>query len=186
MLVLAACGGDNQPPVPAATLPQGTTTTNPYAVPTVIDEAYVNRVLAGLDQGVGDIVRLVVSTRTIPPEAVERLKAFYVGRVLQLEVDGLQSDVFEGFRGYKANPGNRSTTVTQAIDATPACIFAQVHIDFSAVSIQPDPAFSTQWIVLLPLDPANDPMDYNPTGWTIGFEGFGQDLSAPPNVCAAA
>ena len=32
-----------------ATVPAPTTTTNPYAVPAVIDAAYVNRVLAGLD-----------------------------------------------------------------------------------------------------------------------------------------
>ena len=35
-----ACGGKDEPLVPTATVPQGTsTTTNPYAVPPVIDEA---------------------------------------------------------------------------------------------------------------------------------------------------
>ena len=36
-----------------ATVPAPTTTTNPYAVPAVIDAAYVNRVLAGLDAADG-------------------------------------------------------------------------------------------------------------------------------------
>ncbi len=85
LLVLAACGGDKEPLGPTATVPQPTTTTDPYAVPAVIDEAYVNRVLAGLDQAVGDIVRLVVSTRDIPPEVIDRLKAMYVGDALQLK-----------------------------------------------------------------------------------------------------
>ena len=60
-VLVGACGGggNDEPLGPTATVPQGTTTTNPYAVPPVIDEPYVNRVLAGLDQGVGDIVRLV-------------------------------------------------------------------------------------------------------------------------------
>ena len=97
-----------------------------------------------------------------------------------------KADIFEGLRGYKENPGNQVTTVTEAIDLRPSCIFAEVNIDFSAVSIQPDPAFSKQWVVLLPLDPANDPMGFNPTGWTFGYEGFGENLSAPPNLCAAS
>ena len=62
LVVLGACGGgDDDALGPTATLPQATTTTDPYAVPAVIDEAYVNRVLAGLDQAVGEVTRLVVS-----------------------------------------------------------------------------------------------------------------------------
>jgi hypothetical protein len=183
-LTVGACGKDREPLGPTATLPRGTTTTNPYAVPPVIDEAYVNRVLSGLDHSVGDIVRLIVSAGTISPEAVERLKAFYVGRALQLQVDSFQKDEFEQFRGYKENPGDQITTVAQVIDGKPECIYARVTIDFSAVSRQPDPTFSTQWVVLLPSDPAKDPMRYNPTGWTFLYEGFNQDLSAPPNLCA--
>ena len=55
-------------------LPQGTTTTNPYAVPPVIDEPYVNRVLAGLDHSVGDAVRLAMRTRLMDEEVFYRLQ----------------------------------------------------------------------------------------------------------------
>ena len=51
---------------------QTTTTTNPYAVPPVIDAAYVNRVLAGLDAAVGDVVRMVVKTDPAPRDIVQR------------------------------------------------------------------------------------------------------------------
>ena len=51
-LLATACGDKDEPLGPIGSVPQATTTTNPYAVPEVIDEAYVNRVcLAGsLDQ----------------------------------------------------------------------------------------------------------------------------------------
>ncbi len=74
LLLSAACGGKDEPLGPIGSVPQATTTTNPYAVPEVIDEAYVNRVLAGLDQAYGDLTRLIVSTENIVPEAIDRLK----------------------------------------------------------------------------------------------------------------
>jgi len=183
-LLVGACRDEEEPLGPTATLPQGTTTTNPYAVPAVIDEAYVNRVLAGLDQAVGDVVRLVVSSRTIPPEALDRLQAIYVGDALQLEVDNFQRDLFENFVGYRENPGNKTTTVTDLIEVSETCIFAQVNKDFSAVSFDPDPAFSTQWVALVPLESTRDPMNYNRTRWVYTYDGFRGDLSAPPNPCA--
>lgn len=77
-----------------ATEPPRTTTTNPYAVPAVIDVAYVNRVLLGLDAAVGDIVRLIIQTRNIPPEALDRLSAVYAEpNRLQRSIDGFQRDI---------------------------------------------------------------------------------------------
>ena len=64
-VVLAACGGKDEPLVPTATVPQATTTTDPYAIPTVIDEAYVNRVLAGLDHAVGDVTRTAILSAAV-------------------------------------------------------------------------------------------------------------------------
>jgi hypothetical protein len=184
VLFAGACGGNEEPLGPTATVPQATTTTNPYAVPAVIDETYVNRVLAGLDQAVGDVVRLVVSARTIPPEALQRLKAIYVGEYLQLVVDLFQDDIFHDFAGYREAPGNKATTVTRLLTIKVACIFAQVHKDFSAVSLDPDPRLSTQWIALVPIDPSHDPNGYNPTGWAYSYDGFREDYSQPPDPCA--
>ncbi len=185
-VLVVACSDKKEALGPTATLPQPTTTIDPYAIPPVIDEPYVNRVLAGLDQGVGDIVRLVVSSRTIPPEAVERLKAFYVGKALQLEVDNFQRDMFDDFMGYREIPGNQTSTIIRLIDVSPSCIFAEVHIDFSAVSETPNPALSNQWVALVPLEPLQDPNSYNPTRWKFTYQGFRQDLSAPPNPCAGS
>ena len=92
-----------EPPAPTTT-----TTTNPYAVPAVIDVAYVNRVLAGLDAVLGDVLRIVKRTNTIPPEAYDHLRALYGDAdFLQLKIDGYQRDIREGFRTYRPAPGNR-------------------------------------------------------------------------------
>lgn len=169
-----------------ATEPAPTTTTSPDAVPAVIDEAYVNRVLAGLDAAVGDVVRLVVSARTIPPEAYDRLKALYSSADhLQLAVDGFQLDMRRGFAGYKATPGNKRTEVTEMITGSPRCIFARVSRDYSAVSLTASATVNVQWIGLRPLDRTLDPNHYNSTQWSIIYEGFPRDRSQPANPCAS-
>ena len=81
---VAGCGGDDSGAADGPTASVPTVPPDPYAVPAVIDEAYVNRVLAALDQAVGDVVRMVVSTKSYPPDAIERLQALYVGDCLQL------------------------------------------------------------------------------------------------------
>jgi len=169
-----------------ATEPAPTTTTSPYAVPAVIDAAYVNRVLAGLDAAVGDVIRLVVTTRTIPPEAYDRLRALYSSADhLQLAIDGFQLDMRRGFAGYKAPPGNKRTEVTEMIMGSPTCIFARVSRDYSAVSLTASAAVDVQWIGLRPLDRTLDPNHYNSTQWSIIYEGFPRDRSQPPNPCAS-
>lgn len=157
-LAFAACSSsptDTARPSPTVrTEPPTTTTTNPYAVPAVIDAAYVNRVLAGLDAAVGDVTRLVVRTRTIPREAYDRLRAIY-GRsdLLQLVIDSAQSDMRRGFAGYKPDPGNRVSVVLEIITAQQSCIFAKVHRDYSAVTTRPSVELETQWVGLTPVEP---------------------------------
>ncbi|MCA1675689.1 MAG: hypothetical protein LC799_27090, partial [Actinobacteria bacterium] len=141
------------PTATVGTEPPRTTTTNPYAVPPVIDIAYVNRVLAGLDAAVGDIVRLVIRTRTIPPEALDRMNAVYADPDrLQRSIDGFQRDIRENFNGYKGNPGNKVSVVSDLITATPTCIFARVQRDYSAVSANPSALRNPQWVGLRPLE----------------------------------
>ena len=181
--VLAGCGGSSEPVVPAATLPQGTTTTNPYAVPPVIDEAYVNRVLAGLDKAFGDITRIVVETRTVPPEVVQRLDALYVGGLVQFQIDVFQFKLLGGLKGYKRPPGDPHSIVTNLISVQPNCVFAQISKDASLVVESSDVQFSTQWIALVPADPMLDPNEFNPTPWALLYEGFLSDLSQPEDPC---
>jgi len=185
-LLAVACGDKDEPLGPVGSVPQGTTTTNPYAVPEVIDEAYVNRVLAGLDQVVGDAVRLVVKSRQMDEEVFYLLKSVSVGDTFQLKLDGLQADLMRGLPTYNEQPGNKKTTVTRLITTMETCIFAEVQKDFSAVNISGQPSLSTQWVVLVPLDTTRDEYNHNPTPWMFLYDGFLQDQSQPPDLCVAA
>lgn len=172
------------PTATVATEPAPTTTTNPYAVPPVIDAAYVNRVLAGLDSVTGDVVRLVVQTRTIPPEAYDRLRAVYAeDKWLQLDIDSLQSDLRNGLVGYRPQPGNAVTTVTQLLTVSPTCVFSRVNRDYSPVGTNSSSS-DTQWIALKPLNRDRDPSGYNKTGWALAYSGFTATRSQPPDPCA--
>jgi hypothetical protein len=170
-----------------ATDPPTTTTTNPYAVPAVIDVAYVNRVLAGLDAAVGDIVRLVIQTKTIPPEALERMKAVYVDPDrIQRSIDGFQRDLRLNLAGYRQNPGNKTTIVSELITASPVCIFAKVQRDYSAVSTDQSALRNPQWVGLKPFDRSRDSSRSNPTPWAFIYDGFPADpTSQPANPCVS-
>src|SRR4051794_29413951 len=139
-----------------ATEPAPTTTTNPYAVPTVIDAAYVNRVLAGLDAQMGGVTRMIVQTKTIPPGAYDRLRTVYgTDQRLHFATNNFQADMRRGFVDYRQPPGNKSSDVTALITARTSCIFAMVVRDYTKVGVDSRSA-DTQWVALKPLDSARD------------------------------
>jgi hypothetical protein len=161
-----------------------TTTTNPYAVPAVIDAAYVNRVLAGLDATMGDVLRLVARTKTIPREAYDRMRAAYhTDNELQRRIDATQMDLLRGLPGLRPSPGDKSSSVLRLVTARADCIFTEVRRDYSAVSFTPV-TDSVHWVGLRPLDPARDPLGYNATRWAFAFDGVLADRSQPPDPCA--
>ena len=186
----AACSGSSadkaSPTATVATEPAPTTTTDPYAVPATIDVAYVNQVLAGLDRVMGDVTRLVVRTRTIPPEAYEALRAAYKDPdFLQIQIDNFQSDMRKGFASYKSEPGNQVTTVTQMLTADHKCIFARVQRSYAEITVQGSSDPHILWVALQPSDPARDPNFYNRTHWAYIYDGFPPDRSQPADPCAA-
>ncbi len=179
---LTGCGGGSfGADGPTASRP--TVPPDPYAVPAVIDESYVNRVLAALDQAVGDVVRIVVSTRTLTPEAIERLQAVYVGDALQQRFRIFQNDIFNGLTAYKPNPGNKKTSVAELLSVGSSCVFAEVSRDFSEVSVLPDPRLAVQWVALRLSDSATWTGRYNPTPWVVVYDGFPENHAEPPNPC---
>jgi hypothetical protein len=189
-LALVACTKGKTIETPGATLGTAaptTTTTDPYAVPNPIDAAYVNRVLAGLDGVLGDALRLVVASRTIPREAADRIKSLYgTDQLLNVKVDGLSVDVAKGLPTAKPQPGNVKTTVVDLLSAKPTCIYAKVARDYSATTTSPLPSLATQWVAVVPLDPRRDPSLFNPTRWAYIYEGFERGFVAPTqDPCAA-
>ena len=174
------------PTATVATEPPRTTTTNPYAVPAVIDVAYVNRVLAGLDAALGDVTRLIVTSRTIPPEAYDRLRSVYgTDHWLQLRIDSFQSDMRRNFAGYRPDPGNPATTVVDLITTKSSCIFARVKRDYTAVGPGASTSSDQNWIGLKPLEQVRDPKNHNQTRWSLIYDGFPPDRSLPPDPCAS-
>lgn len=189
-LLLASCGGggddgDAAPrTVPTAAGP--TTTTDPYAIPPVIDEAYVNRVLEALDAAVGDIFRIVVSTRDIPPELIDRLHAVYLDRDdMNLQLMSLQKDLRFGFDGIRPNPGNVRSTVAETIQVSPRCIYVRLNRDYSQISSKSSSEPSVEWIGLKPAEAGRNP-NFNPTPWMVAVEGLRADGTAPPSPCEAS
>lgn len=172
--------------VPSATVPTApalTTTTGPYDRPPVIDAAYVNRVLAGLDAVYGDVTRMVVSTKRIPPEALARLRAMYDDdKAVDFNLNGIQDLLAAGMPGISQSPGNQVTTVVNLITTRSTCLFASAQRDFRAVGPNGLPAFSL-WVALVPLNPARDPAHYNATSWAFRYEGFPPDRTQPADPC---
>jgi len=191
LTLLAACreSGSASPPVSGATVPTAaptTTTTNPYAVPPVIDAAYFNRVLAGLEAAYGDLLRIVYTTRSIPPEVIDRIKALYAtnGQV-NLTLADIQEEMRRNFSTYLPSPGNVRTTVADLISATSSCMYAKVDRDYSAVVHNPSPLLRTQWMAVRRLPIAESTAPFNPTGWGIIYEGVTSTLQAPTvNPCS--
>ena len=181
--LLAASAGATATVATELPAPATTTTTNPYAVPAVIDVAYVNRVLAGLDAILGDVTRIVVSTRSIPPDAYDRLRALYATNdLLQLTIDSVQSDIRRGLNSYKIEPGNKTSTVQHIVSADSRCVFVKVERNYSAVSTSPN-TVNPQWVGLRIKEATRDPKNYNPTPWMLVYDGFPQDRSTPTNPC---
>ncbi len=189
LTALAGCSSSSAekagPTATVPTAPATTTTTDPYAIPPVIDAAYVNRVLAGLDGIDGDVTRLVAKAGTIPREAYDRLRAIYADdKTLQTAIDLFQSYLRANLLPSAPAPGNQATTINQLITSKSTCIFARVHRDYSAVG--PGAAAPTDriFVAVKRLDHSRDASAYNRTGWAIAYEGFPPDGSQPPDPCA--
>ncbi|MGI8777695.1 MAG: hypothetical protein ACR2LJ_10020 [Acidimicrobiales bacterium] len=169
-----------------ATAPETTTTTDPYAIPPVIDVAYVNRVLAGLDAAVGDVVRFVVKTHPAPHEITLRLKPLYNDRALAAQLEFFHQDAAENYKGYRSDPANEKSSTLEVIAASSRCIFARVTRDYQPVSANPDVQLSEQWVGLIPLTPERDPNHVNTTGWSYVYDGFQEPHNPPPNPCGVS
>ncbi len=126
---------------PAATIPPSSTSTStptdPYAVPAVIDEAYVNRVLAALDQIRGEAVRRFVAVGQVDADVGIALRSIYNDPQYVQELEGL---VKTDRSRLKTPPGNRRTTATRVLHGQQTCILAEVSIDFSEVAQAPPPS----------------------------------------------
>ncbi|MGI8685055.1 MAG: hypothetical protein ACR2MO_08225 [Acidimicrobiales bacterium] len=167
--VPTAPGETTAAPVTATTTPPA----DPFAAPAVVDEAYVNRVLAALDKVDGDALRSVVATRTVDRSAIERTRAIYNDPEFDVELASLHRVLTpDRLAAFRSPPGDRRTEVRRISSSRPGCLVVEVTLDFSAVALSP-PAFSPnerQVIVLVPTQAGANPKGLNPTPWSIRYD----------------
>jgi hypothetical protein len=154
-LVAGACGGDDDGSAAPETAPDSsvtstasassttaapataapaTTTTDPLAVPAVIDAAYLDRVLAEIEHVVGDAGRMIQAAGAVTPEAEALLATVYSPEFLAIQVQGWEQVLADPTEvaALRQPIGDRVTTVAELFTATPECVFARVDRDFSA------------------------------------------------------
>ncbi len=190
ILALAACSGsgDNSadPTVPTAASTSSTTARaiDVSIIPEKIDEAYLNAVLAALDEVDGQATRIIVATKRFPPEAADLLNAIYSDEAFEDESEVWFRSIADDpeLKGIKPRPGNRKSQVHRIIAAAPNCVWLAVKRDHSQVNFDPGPE-RTEYLALQPLDRANDPRARNPTAWMITVDGFREDGREPSNPC---
>lgn len=181
--------GDETPdptvPTAVSTLPP-TTVAGIDTIPEVIDAPYLNRVLAALDSVGTAAIKVVAETQNIPQAASEIFNSIYSDEwfpnVIDAWIQALQDDA--SLSTLKRPLGDRHTTVERLIEVSPSCIWMAVRRDYSDSDVDP-PAPRTEYIALQPLDPENDPKDFNPTAWMITTDGFRDDGTEPRNPCPA-
>ncbi len=157
-----------------------TTTIDPFAVPAVIDVAYVNRVLAGLDALTGEAFRLYMRDRRITAEISARLKAAYgSGELYELKASAFELDKETRII---AEPGNPISATTRLVTGRPGCIYAKVSRDYRPAG----GSVTDLWVGLRQPALRQDPSRYNPTSWMYVIEGVRPDRSEPPNPCAGS
>ncbi len=179
--VVAACAGGAVHPRGAATVPTVPPTTgDPWAVPSTIDAAYIDRVLAFLDHMQGEALRSVRQSNSLTSryqtiEAAIRADAHEI----RLQ-DALQrQNIAAGWPNISAVPGDRYSQVQRILQSGPTCIVAAVNEDFSRLTVA-KPVPYPQWYVGLL---HSDQSMVNPTHWAISYDGYESAGGVPDAPC---
>ena len=182
-LVATACSDDDDADTSAITsIPDDTTSTTstteprtvaPDVIPddeSLITEDYVQGVLNGYSEsaldaflatraagGADEIAIGIVDATSTEPHAVER-------------INSLADVAFEGFAGYRSDPGPIRYDVQSVTIATRTCIVAAILLDSSALLEKPVEASQSEGNLLIELLPATQEQrsgGLNPTAWVI-------------------
>ena len=187
LAVLAACSPATRPggtaTVPtAAPTSAATTTTDPWAVPSTITPAYLDRVLVELNHIDGDAFRDARAHNAVTPTFVRLEQSIRAGpHEMTLESAEITKEVDIAWVGIKAVPGDRIMRVESVLLAPAPCVLASVVIDLSGVTIGPPPSYPPWYIALVP-------EDANPTHWALADDGFesGGGSPVPEHACATS
>lgn len=160
-----------------------TTTVASYAVPDVIDAAYVGRVMQALDHVYGDAVRHLAQTRRVDEEFLKPLVAIHNPRIFGLVQDLWVKTQAHNFPFLSAAPADPLTRMDRLIRADRDCVLLEGDRDVTPLFTQEDATNHDRYVALVPLRPERNPDRINPTPWVINFVGQQSDGSAPPDAC---
>jgi hypothetical protein len=190
-LVVVAAGGcfgrtggrtDDTLPPP---VPTTTTTAVSYAVPAVIDQAYVAKVMAALDHVYGEAVRHLAQTRRIDDQFLKYLVAIHNPRMFGV-VEGIWAETqARGFAKLAMGPGDPQTRIDKLVRVDTGCIVIAGDRNFAPLHTEDDPTNHQPFVALTPLRADRNPDRLNPTPWTINFYGSRPDGSLPNDACDA-
>jgi len=181
MGLLAGCGGHSAAPAPNDFDQPTTTTTDPYAVPTVIDAAYVERVLNALEDVRADVRRDVVANHRFTQESRDKLAETVQGDALKIELQVFNdASMAPTPANTRQPPGSSRYMVERIRSASSTCIEANVTVDSSAV-VTDAPERSA--IRIVTLDATSARGRWNPTVWRKRLEQVGTE---PPAGFACA
>ena len=200
LLVLALAGGCTRgggtgadptlpPETSASTAPSTSTSAVPEvnAIPANIDEAYLDRVLAALDEIDGRATRIIVERKRLVPEATDLLASIYDGESFTEQTSLWQAalDRDPQLSNFKPSPGNVVTKVSRIISRSSLCVWMEVRRDYSSVgvaAVTPKP----EYVALRALAESRPERHINPTAWIISYDGYLSDRSEPEDQCAGA
>ncbi|MGH9164985.1 MAG: hypothetical protein ACRDZW_05660 [Acidimicrobiales bacterium] len=153
----------------AASTTSTTTEAQSFAIPAVIDEAYVNRVLAKLYSIEGDVIRKILATNDPKLEDLKPLRAIYNESQYEFVAKGLGRLLQQDRPLFRSPPGDQKVVVTRLVSARTDCVLAEVGVDFSAVVVSPPTTLAggTNIVALTPKSHGDDPDMINQTPWSI-------------------
>ena len=166
-------------PTVTTTLPQPTTTSpSSFAVPAVIDLAYVQRVLETIYHLDGEAARHVYAKKLPDAELNERLEAIFGGPALASAKQVLGEHAAEGFVRFANPPGDAKVRAKEVIQVTATCMVIRADLEFGPQFKEEIPPQQQSIIQLR----RADVLPLNPTGWGVVFAGQ-PDAAQDVRVC---
>ena len=180
-VVAAGCSSE-EPSTPAAPAPptaasesaspQPTATPDPFAIPdnpADIDEAYVERVLEALDQGVVEAVQELAEARAVTPDVRQALSTTYLRKAragyLRAFREALRASRFP----FRSSPRAMDVvSVDRIISATSTCLFTVITQDSSGLGTERVEPFQVYYHLEAKEPPV--PSVGNPTPWMVAAD----------------
>jgi hypothetical protein len=187
-LLAGACGNGTASAGPGATIPQAastsTTSADPYAIPSPITAAYVQRVLDAIEAINNQATLVMLQTRSFTPEVASLFRSVSTAQEFHDQMQILLAQLDQGLPNYRRQPGAVRDTVARLVFASDSCIFVGADRDFSTL-LSTAPQRHQFYFALRRTQSGDDPTHINPTNWVVAFLGHNSDESQPEDTCAA-